>query len=134
MKLRLDFGEKLDLSKFRKQAVFYIRTLPQVNYYLVLPHYEVVAEIIRPEGSQTGRTVTLSLFELVRDTDGEVIDKKTIVPLIDTRFQELEEIKKLFVIDHYKATFDSSSPNDIVDRVCHLLKLVHKINRLKVFL
>jgi hypothetical protein len=134
MKLRLDFGEKLDLSKFRKQAAFYISTLPQVNYYLVLPHYKVIAEVVRPEGSQTGRTVTLSLTELTRDKEGEIIAEKTIVPLIDNRFQEIEEIKKIFVIDHYEATFDSNSPNEIVDKICHILKVVHKINRLKVFL
>jgi hypothetical protein len=133
MLFRYDFGEKLDLSRFKKQAPHYISNMREVTYNLFMPDYKMVVEVATPDNS-TGHIVSLSLFEIKRDGEGEITEEKVIVPLIDTRFREIQSIKDIFKIDHYKAHFDSNNAIDTVEKICKLLKLIHKINNLKVFL
>jgi len=133
MLYRYDFGEKLDLSRFKKQAPHYINSMREVTYDLFMPDYKMSVEISTPDNS-TGHIVSLSLYDLDRDDDGDIIRERVIIPLIDTRFREIQPIKDIFKIDHYKAHFDSNSSVDTVEKIAKLLKLLHKINNLKVFL
>ena len=133
MLFRYDFAEKLDLSRFKKQASHYISTMREVTYNLFMPDYKMVVEIATPDNS-TGHTISLTLYEIEKDKDGDIINERVIIPLIDTRFREISYIKDIFKIDHYKAHFDSNSSTDTVEKICKLLKLIHKINNLKCFL
>jgi len=90
-------------------------------------------EIARPDDSN-GHMVTVYFYEIKRDSDGEITNEKIIIPLIDTRFKELRDIQDVFVIDHYKAHFDSNSAAMTIEKICKLLKVIHKINNLKAFL
>ena len=133
MLYRYDFSEKLDLSRFKKQAPHYISNMREVTYDLFMPDYKMVVEVATPDGC-VGHTVSLSIYDIDRDEDGDIIRERVIVPLIDTRFREIQPIKDIFKIDHYKAHFDSNSSVDTVEKITKLLKLLHKINNLKVFL
>jgi hypothetical protein len=133
MLFRYDFGKKLDLSRFKKQAPHYILNMREVTYDLFMPDYKMIVEIATPDNC-TGHTGSLSLYDIIRDDDGDIVSEHVIVPLIDTRFREIQSIKDIFKIDHYKAHFDSNNATDTVEKICNLLKLIHKINNLKVFL
>jgi hypothetical protein len=133
MEYRLDIGEKLDLTRFRKHASVYIGQMRELTYNLHLPDYKVVAEIVTPDNCN-GHMVTLFFFDIEKDEDGNIVNEKVVIPLTDTRFKEIKEIQNLFTIDHYKTHFDSNSAINTVDKICRLVKLVHKINHLKVFL
>jgi hypothetical protein len=133
MEFRYDFGDKLDLSLFKKQGAYYIGIRREVTYNLYLPGYKMRVEIARPDDSN-GHMVTVYFYEIKRDSDGEITNEKIIIPLIDTRFKELRDIQDVFVIDHYKAHFDSNSAAMTIEKICKLLKVIHKINNLKAFL
>lgn len=133
MKFRYDFGEKLDLSLFTKQATHYIGSMRELTYELFLPDYKMEVQIVTPDNC-TGHTVSLSIYDIERDSDGDLTEEQVIIPLIDTRFKENKDIKEVFVIDHYKANFDSNNAADTTGKICKLLKLIHKINHLKAFL
>lgn len=128
-----DFGHKLDLTKFKKQAPHYIANMREVNYNLFLQDYKVVVEIATPDVCN-GHIVSVHFSSLKRDQDGDIIDETIIVPLLDTRFKEIQYIKDIFKINSYKAYFDSNSVVDTVDKICMLLRLVYKINNLKAFI
>lgn len=132
MLYRYDFHQKLDLVRFKKQAIFYIGKMTEVIYHFYTLHYKMHVEIVRSDES-TSYFVTISILELERDEDNELVSEVIIIPLIDMRFKEFQEIKDTFQIDNYKAHFDSNSVEMTVDKICRILKIIHKINNLKAF-
>lgn len=133
MEFRYDFGEKLDLTRFKKQAPYYIGQMRELTYNCYLADYKVVAEISTPDGSTTHR-VSYYFMELTRNPDGTIQDQRAVLPRSDTRFREIKVIQSIFPIDGYKAYFDSNSAQNTVDKLCDLITLVHKINHLKAFI
>ena len=136
MEFRYDFASKtraLDLTRFKRQAPGHINTIAKLNFLFLLNEFKVVAEVETPAGAH-GHSVTVYFFELTRDKEFDITSEKAVIPLVDTRFKELADIQEIFTIDHYKAHFDSPDAQETVDKLCNLLRIVHKINHLKVFL
>lgn len=134
MEFRYDFlGDKLDLSKFSKQAAYYIGYDRRTVFNLYLRNYKMRVEAARLLDSNA-HLVTVYFYEVKRDVDGEIQSEKVIIPMTDTRFKELRDIKELWKIDHYKAHFDSNSASASVEKINKILKIIFKINNLKAFL
>jgi hypothetical protein len=134
MNFRYEFvADKLDLSRYTKQATAYIGAMREVDYTIYFKHYKMKVEIARLANSSC-HTVTLYFFEIFRDELGELKREQVIIPLTDTRFKESQCIKDLWRLDHYKAHFDSSSAADTVAKTNKVIKLIYKIENLKAFL
>jgi hypothetical protein len=133
MQIRIDIKEKLDLSKFRKQATHYLGQMRELSYHFYLPNYRVLVESVSLDDT-TAHLVTLWIEEIKRDTDYEILTGKAVIPIIDTRFKESKIIQELFPNDHYKSSFQSNNTSDTVNKICQVVKLVYKINNLKAFL
>lgn len=133
MIFRYDFGSALDLTRFKKQSIHYIGKIPTINYHLFLRDYKIVADI-NVVNDSTCHNVTISIFDIVRDADGEMLDSNVVVPLNDTRFKELKDVVNIFPNDHYKADFSSGSAENTSDKICKIIRILHKINNLKAFL
>ena len=133
MQFRYNFGEKLDVSRFKKSAPHYISLAKPVEYDLYLPNYKIRVEVDTPAGT-TGHNVLLNFSEIVRDDGGEIIQEHIISPAHDSRFKEFREIKSIFTVNDYKASFTSHSSVETVERICSILKILSKINNLKVFI
>jgi len=135
------FGEKLDLSRFRKQAINYISTMRDLSYHLYLPNYKISLEISTPD-NQNGHLMAATLFHIKRDEDKEITQTTTIFPVIDSRFQEIKAIQDLWNPLGYgasysnpsRASFTSNNVVELVEKICIILKIVHKIDSLKAFL
>jgi len=133
MNFRFDFGEKLDFSRFKRQAPHYISLAKPLDYHFYLPHYKMSAEI-RSSENNSGHVVLIRFWEIFKDKDGEIIDQRMIYPLNDTRFQEIGDIKSLFGPNKHEAEFESFNSVNTVERICFLIKILSKINNLKVFI
>jgi hypothetical protein len=133
MQIRIEINEKLDLSKFRKQATHYLGQMRELSYHFYLPDYRVTVESVSPDDT-TSHLITLWIEEIQRNSDYEITTCKTIIPIIDTRFKESKIIQELFPYDHYRCSFQSNNTSDTVDKICQVVKLVYKINNLKAFL
>lgn len=136
MEFRYDFGQKLDLSKFLKQGPYYIGLMREVTYSLYVADFIMRVEIARP-ANHNAHMVTIYFYEIKRDEDGEIISSEMIIPYHDLRFEGLLDIQEkqgLWSIDQYKAHFDSNSAVQTVEKICKILKFIHKINNLKAFL
>jgi hypothetical protein len=134
MNFRYDFvGDKLDLTRYTKQAIAYIGAMREVDYTIYFKHYKMRVEIARLADS-TAHAATVYFFELRRDDAGEIINEKVIIPATDTRFKESQSIKDLWGTDHYKAHFDSSSSAATVEKINKVIKLIYKIENLKAFI
>ena len=133
MLFRYEFGEKLDLHIFRKQANAYISNFRELSYHLVFPHYRIEVEIVSPDDS-TAHLATIHFAEIKKDADGEIISANAIFPHSNSLFQDIKSITDMFPMDHYKTTIESHSVAKTVDTICHLAKFVHRINNLKAFL
>jgi len=133
MIIRYDFGEKLDLSLFKKQATRQIGMMRRSTYNIFVKDYKIVADISTPDDS-TNHQVSLTLFEIKRDTDGEIKTAYTIYPYQDTRFKELRDITNIFPLDQHEAHFESNNVAKTVDELSSIIKIIHKINSLKAFL
>lgn len=133
MQIRYDFGEKLDVTKFVKQAKHYIAQMPSIQYYFVLPHYKMVVQIDRQE-NVTSHLITVTFSKIWRDQDGEINSSELIYPAQDIRFKDLKIIQELWLSSaDYSAKWSSNSVAHTVDKMVLLLKLIHKINNLQVF-
>ena len=133
MQFRYDFGDKLDLTKFRKQAEHYIGTMQRLTYIFFVKDFKVMADIVTPDGCN-GHMVTISIREISRDADGELTDQSSIIPLNDLRFKQIKEIKEVFIIDQPEGNFDSNSVTNTINKICCILNIVQRINNLRAFL
>jgi hypothetical protein len=126
-------GDKLDLTKFRKQANHYISTMSEITFSLYLPDYKINAEIA-VAGHSNSHCVSLWINDLIRDSENEIVNSAIVVPLTDNRFMDIKMVQEIFPIDNYKALLTSNSIVKTVEDICQLTKLVFKINSLKVFI
>jgi hypothetical protein len=135
------FGDKLDITKFRKQAAHYISTMSEVRYHLYLPNYKIHLEVSTPN-DQGGHIVAASLFQLKRDEMKEIIRADAIYPITDSRFSEIKVIQDIWnpwsgiltvPSSAARATFTSNSVVESVEKICVILKIVSKIDGLKAF-
>lgn len=134
MNFRYDFvGDKLDLTRYTKQAIAYIGAMREVDYTIYFKHYKMRVEIARMANS-SAHLATVYFFDLIRDESGEITGEKVIIPMIDTRFKESQSIKDLWGLDHYKGHFESGSAVATVEKINKVIKLIYKIENLKAFL
>jgi hypothetical protein len=133
MLFTIQVGEKLDLSKFRKHATHYIGQMREIHYHIYLPDYKVTAELATAD-NETSHIGYLWIEDIKRDQDNEIIECKMIYPSADTRFKESKDIQSLFPGSYWKSLINSNSVTETVDKICRMVKLVHKINGLRVFL
>ena len=133
MIFRYDFGEKLDLSKFQKQATHYIGRMRQITYHIFVKDYNVVIDIVTPDDSNI-HNVRMTLFEIKRDSENEIKNVITIHPYKDLRFKELNSIMDIFPVDSPEANFGGNKVVGTVEKLCAIIKIIHKINGLKAFL
>lgn len=133
MIIRYDFGEKLDLTRFQKQAIRQIGTMQRLIYHIFVKDYKLVIDIATPD-DVTSHEVSISIFEIKRDAEGEITQAWQINPYIDTRFQDISSVMDLFEQDSMIAHYESNNVSKTIQDICLLIKLIHKINNLKVFL
>lgn len=133
MHFRFDFGEQLDFSRFKRQAPHYISLAKPLDYDFYLPHYKMSANI-RASENTSGHIVYIRFWEIFKDADGEMDSQRLILPRNDTRFQEISQIKNLFELNSHEAEFESFNSINTVEQICFLIKILFKINNLKVFI
>lgn len=95
MLFRYDFGKILDVSKFRAQAPHYITQMRQVDYHLFLQNYKIVVNISTPDDS-TAHMISVSIFDIKRDENGEIISVEQLFPSNDLRFKEFKLVKEIW--------------------------------------
>jgi hypothetical protein len=128
------FGEKLDLTRFRKQAIHYMGKMDEATYHLYLPHYKMTVESAKKSNS-TAHIITITLSDIKRDSDKEITSEWKVVPLLDTRFKDNFDIQNIFTMPPgYGGIFTTSNTEEAVEIICRVLKYIHKLNHLKAFL
>lgn len=133
MRFTIQIGEKLDLSKFRKHATHYIGQMREIEYHIYLPDYRIIVKLATPDDSNS-HIGSLWIEDLKRDQDNEIIKFHLIFPCLDTRFKEIKDIQIWFPNDEFRSHINSNSTAETADKICRVVKLVHKINGLRVFL
>lgn len=128
MNFRYDFGEKLDLSKFQKQATHYAKN--QSEYILVMSHFMIWVKFFQVQ------RVSIATYDIIKDPDGNIIQKQAIYLGSDDRFQGFKDVQFFtrncppgFEFEVRFAEYDK-----IIEQICGLIKIFHKINGLKAFL
>jgi|SRR5579885_750505 len=132
MLFRIDVDNKLDLSRFRKHATAYIGGMEELNYDIFLKDYKIVVRVNQVEGKSV-QMVTISVFEKVR-VQGEIVKYMILVPATDSRFQEVKLIHEMFEEGATQSELESTNAEETADKICQLIKVIHKINNLKAFL
>lgn len=132
MRFRYDFGEVLDLTRFQKQASHYIGAMREVSFQLYVRDFRIIAEIASVD-EKTSHTVKVYLEEISRDSDNEIETVNLIYPFTDIRFKEIKIINEIFTTNS-SIFYESFSVQSTIDNISFLIKLLHKINNLKVFL
>lgn len=134
MLFRYDFGETLDVTKFRAQAQHYIAQMRQVDYNLFLQNYKIIVNIFTPDDC-TAHLVSVALYHIIRDECGEITKVELLFPSNDLRFKEFKIIKEIWEKPHYSfGNWDSGSVSNTTEKIISLLKIAHKIDNLKAFL
>lgn len=127
-------GDKLDLTKFHKQAAYYIGQMSEITYHFFLQNYKIVVEISRVDYS-TEHVATVYFTNIFRDKDGDIEQEDPIYPMKDNRFKENPDVQLIFTMpDEYRGSVISSSAIWTVEKLSNLLKLLYKIESLKAFI
>jgi len=137
MQFRYDFvGDKLDLSRFKKQVNRHLTQYDELEYSFYVLGYKIQANInlfytlYRP----TKYIVKFAISELQRDDDGEVSSYAAIRITEDLRFKEFPDLIKHYATLSSVGEFESNSVDEITDILSILIKIIYKINNLKAFL
>lgn len=133
MIIRYDFGEKLDLSRFQKQAPRQIGSMRQVTFNFYIKDYLIFADIVTPDDLNTHQ-VCIKLYRITRNQDKEITRTDIIIPQQDTQFKNIQNIAGLFAANSHQSFFDSNSVDQTVDCLSTFIKTFYKIDGLKVFL
>lgn len=133
MLYRYDISDKLDLSRFKKQAPSLIGKMRELTYEFYLDDYKLVAEITTTD-SFNNQLITLYFFDITKDDNDNVVSEKIIVPLESLLFKNINFIKSLFINNNYKAYIDSDNVDKTTDIISTIVKLLFKINSLKAFI
>jgi hypothetical protein len=134
MRLRYDFlGDKIDLSRFQKQIIREIGSMRRLIYDVYVKGYKINVDIVTPDDSNAHQ-VTIRLFELERDENQEIRVGKQLTPANDLRFKELKDVTNIFPIDQHEANFESNNVAKTAQELCSIIRIIYKINNLKVFL
>ena len=130
MIFRYDFDKNLDLTKFSKQSQHYISIFEEISYYLFLEKYKFTVDINKKNDYFSAK---LCLFDLKRDSVGDIIDSNQILPINDIRFNSLKEIVKIFPDDHI-GLIECENSKEMSDKIIRLIKIVNKLENLKLYL
>lgn len=137
MKFRYDFvADKLDrsnMSRFKKQATHYIGTMRQLTYSIYFRTYVIDVDIVRPDDSNAHQ-VDITICDIIKNGEGEVVRNRTITPSNDLRFKSFKVINDMFPDNQDTASFESNSAEFTVKQIAELIKILYKINNLRVFL
>jgi len=132
MLIRYDFSKEPDLAALKKQMLHYIPLIKDITYHFLLKDYRIVTHIA--ENSESRYSVALYINDIVRDAEGEIIKHNEIIPLSDIRFKDIHRISDMFCLDLHEAEFTVDAVEPSVDVLIGVIKIVSRINRLKVFL
>lgn len=124
MYFRYDFDQKLDLSKFRKSAEFYLSTQPSIKYDFYLSDFRIGAYIQQLANHQ--HKLELIIEEKLS------INYKLLIPSQDDRFKEIKLFQK-FPIDFYQLEEASNSVKQTINTICDFVIFIHKINNIRIF-
>ena len=131
--MRFDFGEKLDLTYFRKYVLYNLKKFPEKEH-----EYELFTKLFKISFSTNPKDsffVRIIIKDIERDADGEIIKYKNIFPCSDYRFSSFKEFKVIFDNPYScEATPSLKGEKDIVDKICFVIKAVHKINYLMPYI
>ena len=137
MNIRYDFADILDLSILRKQMSHYACKIPELRYQLYLNDFYISIDILQDalNAGSTYHEVSVSMYDLKYESDA-ITAKFVVIPSQDMRFNELTLIKSLWDFQNNSvcAIFKSRDIPDTIEKLCNLIKLVHKIKSLKAFL
>lgn len=136
MQFRYDFmGDKLDLSRFKKQITQNLVLYPKITYSFYVLGYKIQANINTVDFSTNYiADVDFVINELQRDRDGEVHSFYAVKITEDLRFKEFPDLIKYYTPGALHGSFDSNSVDEITDILSGLIKIIYKINNLKAFL
>jgi hypothetical protein len=134
MKIRYDFvGDKLDLSRFQKQAAREIAQMRELTYDFYVNGYKLHVDISTVD-DRTEHQVVINLYELIKDHVYEIKGVKQLMPANDMRFKEIEDISNIFTDSEYAGAFESNSVSETIKCLSKLITIIYKINGLKAFL
>jgi|WetSurMetagenome_2_1015567.scaffolds.fasta_scaffold909084_1 hypothetical protein len=135
MQFRYDFvGDKLDLSRMIKQINRHLIQYDELNYDFYVLGYKIQVNINRTADISTTYIVSFTLSELKRDQDGDIFSCNEISVTEDLRFNELSGLIKYYQPLATSGYFESNSITEIINILSGIIKIIYKINNLKVFL
>lgn len=135
MLIRYDFADKLDLSRFKRQAPFYIGKMRELTYNIFAGDFKLNIEITTPDDTNA-HSVQIDVIELFKNEDIEITEHARVNLATDSRFKELQVIKyfidRLWINDSIE--FTCNCAEFTTSKICDLIVIIHKINSLKAFL
>ena len=134
MQFRYDFGQKLDLSNFKKQFLFFLNQRKEVTYSVYLFQFKL---FIITSYSNSGYILKIKTYELVRDSDDAIIVSNIIYPHNSPKLKGVNVIERLFGPDsplYTSGCMKIRDPEYLVHEVCEVIKVLHKWKDLKAFL
>jgi hypothetical protein len=131
MLFRYDFGEKIDLSKFKKQVPYFISKSDVTSFDIYFKDYSIKFEIFY---DHILYKIITDIYLLNKDIDGKIINHEIIFPLEDYKFMNFKEIKEFFLPTAYRSVKNFSDIKEMVDKIAAIIRIIHCVNNLKTFL
>lgn len=135
MKFRYDFGQKIDLTKFRKQALHYIKAHSENKWEFHISIYRVFFASVH-RGNKMYR-FELELQEFEKDNNGDISKCINVRPGLDTKFNEVKCFHVFYDPNNKYQIVGSTNSLDIeliIDSLIYILKYISKVENLKAFL
>lgn len=134
MIFRYDFDKRLELLKFRQQAMHYVSIMPEIEYHIFTPDFQAIFGINYYNATKANsHLLNIKLFKLQRDRNKEITSKEQLIPLDDSTLNTFPDIVSSFEDKENEAKIESNDVKSTVDKIINIIRLLYKINGLKVF-
>jgi hypothetical protein len=135
MLFRIGIDDKLDLSHFKKHIQHYFGSdLENLTYNIFLKDFKILVQVL-PIENKKFKEITILLYEkLPQQKYSNEYSWRLFNPAIDSRFSEIKLIQELFEKDKNPASLECLNAKVVADKICNLIKIVHKIKFLTAFI
>jgi len=139
MIFRYDFGEVLDLSRFRKQAAHYINNKDAVLFEIYMRDFKITLKTapdfeFKSNNSKISFASSIEgiirIFSLKR-INGEIVSIYPLSVTKDNRFALFPDVRSMF--DNMEVRLIEEESEKIVDSMCKVITATHRIRRLELF-
>jgi len=128
MKIRFDYDSKFNIDKTKNRIIYYLSRFDLCDFEFYF-HKFILNIVVTKKNLYESN---FYIYDIERNSNNLILNKKEIIPLLDDRFNNLFIIKQNIFLNISPFKYENNL-NETTDLIIEILKVVMKLSYLKDF-